>query len=174
MFRREEQLVFSSSTQWTQYLPLCLLSPPPLGPGTSGTPVGALRSLHSQAAGVMIKTQPKGLFTITLGTVGRWGQYDSVLAEDRENSIEQTVSTLPDDQPGPDFYGLPWKPVLITAFLGIASVAVFSWRTILVVKSRVYQVTEQQISEKLKIIRKENTELEQKLSNYEQKYSGSI
>ncbi|KAK2086491.1 Transport and Golgi organization protein 1 [Saguinus oedipus] len=80
------------------------------------------------------------------------------------------VSTLPDDvQPGPDFYGLPWKPVLITAFLGIASVAVVIWRTILVVKSRVYQVTEQQISEKLKIIRKENTELVQKLSNYEQK-----
>nr|XP_035136728.2 transport and Golgi organization protein 1 homolog isoform X8 [Callithrix jacchus] len=79
------------------------------------------------------------------------------------------VSTLPDDQPGPDFYGLPWKPVLITAFLGIVLVAVFFWRTILVVKSRVYQVTEQQISEKLKIIRKENTELEQKLSNYEQK-----
>ncbi|XP_035136535.2 transport and Golgi organization protein 1 homolog isoform X3 [Callithrix jacchus] len=84
------------------------------------------------------------------------------------------VSTLPDDvQPGPDFYGLPWKPVIITAFLGIASVAVFFWRTILVVKSRVYQVTEQQISEKLKIIRKENTELVQKLSNYEQKIKES-
>ncbi|XP_012315143.2 transport and Golgi organization protein 1 homolog isoform X2 [Aotus nancymaae] len=84
------------------------------------------------------------------------------------------VSTLPDDvQPGPDFYGLPWKPVLITAFLGIASVAVFFWRTILVVKSRVYQVTEQQISEKLKIIMKENTELVQKLSNYEQKIKES-
>ncbi|XP_074237268.1 transport and Golgi organization protein 1 homolog isoform X1 [Saimiri boliviensis] len=86
----------------------------------------------------------------------------------------ELVSTLPDDvQPGPDFYGLPWKPVLITAFLGIASVAVFFWRTILVVKSRVYQVTEQQISEKLKIIMKENTELVQKLSNYEQKIEES-
>ncbi|XP_012315147.2 transport and Golgi organization protein 1 homolog isoform X7 [Aotus nancymaae] len=86
----------------------------------------------------------------------------------------ELVSTLPDDvQPGPDFYGLPWKPVLITAFLGIASVAVFFWRTILVVKSRVYQVTEQQISEKLKIIMKENTELVQKLSNYEQKIKES-
>ncbi|XP_074237267.1 transport and Golgi organization protein 1 homolog [Saimiri boliviensis] len=86
----------------------------------------------------------------------------------------ELVSTLPDDvQPGPDFYGLPWKPVLITAFLGIASVAVFFWRTILVVKSRVYQVTEQQISEKLKIIMKENTDLVQKLSNYEQKIEES-
>ncbi|XP_045393036.1 transport and Golgi organization protein 1 homolog isoform X2 [Lemur catta] len=84
------------------------------------------------------------------------------------------VATLPDDvQPGPDFYGLPWKPVLITAFLGIVSFAVFFWRTILVVKNRVYQVTEQQISEKLKTIMKENAELVQKLSNYEQKIKES-
>uniref|UniRef100_A0A8C2XZL2 SH3 domain-containing protein n=1 Tax=Capra hircus TaxID=9925 RepID=A0A8C2XZL2_CAPHI len=84
------------------------------------------------------------------------------------------LATLPDDvQPGPDFYGLPWKPVLITASLGIVSFAVFFWRTVLVVKSRVYQVTEQQISEKLKTIMKENAELVQKLSSYEQKIKES-
>ncbi|XP_023375873.1 transport and Golgi organization protein 1 homolog [Pteropus vampyrus] len=84
------------------------------------------------------------------------------------------VATLPDDvQPGPDFYGLPWKPVLITAFLGIVSFVIFFWRTILVVKNRVYQVTEQQISEKLKNITKENAELVQKLSDYEQKIKES-
>uniref|UniRef100_A0A8D1Q217 Transport and Golgi organization protein 1 homolog n=1 Tax=Sus scrofa TaxID=9823 RepID=A0A8D1Q217_PIG len=78
------------------------------------------------------------------------------------------VATLPDDvQPGPDFYGLPWKPVLITAFLGIVSFAIFFWRTILVV------ITEQQISEKLKNIMKENAELVQKLSSYEQKIKES-
>ncbi|XP_070357688.1 transport and Golgi organization protein 1 homolog isoform X9 [Equus asinus] len=50
------------------------------------------------------------------------------------------LATLPDDvQPGPDCYGLPWKPVLITASLGIVSFAIFFWRTILVVKSRMYQ-----------------------------------
>lgn len=48
----------------------------------------------------------------------------------------QLVATLPDEvQPGPDFYGLPWKPVLITAFLGIVSFAIFFWRTILVVSN---------------------------------------
>ncbi|XP_039078164.1 transport and Golgi organization protein 1 homolog isoform X4 [Hyaena hyaena] len=84
------------------------------------------------------------------------------------------VATLPDDvQPGPDFYGLPWKPVLITAFLGLVSFAIFFWRTVLAVKDRVYQVTEQQISEKLKNIMKENAELVQKLSNYEQKIKES-
>ncbi|XP_049723958.1 transport and Golgi organization protein 1 homolog isoform X2 [Elephas maximus indicus] len=84
------------------------------------------------------------------------------------------VATLPDDvRPGPDFYGLPWKPVLITAFLGIVSFAIFFWRTVLAVKSRVYQVSEQEISEKLKNIMKENAELLEKLSNYEQKIKES-
>nr|XP_044997745.1 transport and Golgi organization protein 1 homolog isoform X1 [Jaculus jaculus] len=87
---------------------------------------------------------------------------------------QMLVASLPGDvQPGSDFYGLPWKPVLVTALLGIISFAVFSWRTILAVKSRVYQVTEQQISEKLKTITKENAELEQKLSSYEQKIKES-
>ncbi|KAH0515178.1 Melanoma inhibitory activity protein 3 [Microtus ochrogaster] len=44
------------------------------------------------------------------------------------------IATLPDNvQPGPDFYGLPWQPVIMTAILGIVSFAIFSWRTILVV-----------------------------------------
>ncbi|XP_008821976.1 transport and Golgi organization protein 1 homolog isoform X3 [Nannospalax galili] len=86
----------------------------------------------------------------------------------------ELIATLPDGvQPGPDFYGLPWQPVVITAVLGAVSFAVFSWRTILVVKSRVYQVTEKQISEKLENIKKENAELAQKLSNYEQKIKES-
>uniref|UniRef100_A0A8C5LAV8 Transport and Golgi organization protein 1 homolog n=1 Tax=Jaculus jaculus TaxID=51337 RepID=A0A8C5LAV8_JACJA len=81
----------------------------------------------------------------------------------------ELVASLPGDvQPGSDFYGLPWKPVLVTALLGIISFAVFSWRTILAV-SKLSSVTEQQISEKLKTITKENAELEQKLSSYEQK-----
>ncbi|EHB15474.1 Melanoma inhibitory activity protein 3 [Heterocephalus glaber] len=87
----------------------------------------------------------------------------------------ELVGTLPEDvQPGPDFYGLPWKPVLLlTAFLGIVSFLIFFWRTVLAVKERIYQVTEQQISEKVKNTMKENTELLQKLSNYEQKVKES-
>lgn len=86
----------------------------------------------------------------------------------------ELVATLPEDvQPGPDFYGLPWKPVLLTAFLGIVSFAIFFWRTVLAVKERLYQVTEQQISEKVKNTTKENAELVQKLSNYEQKIKES-
>ncbi|XP_077894839.1 transport and Golgi organization protein 1 homolog isoform X6 [Ictidomys tridecemlineatus] len=82
-------------------------------------------------------------------------------------------TTLPDDtQPGPDFYGLPWKPVVFAVFFGIVSFVIFSWRTALV-KDRVYQVNEQQISKKVNNFMKENEELMQKLSNYEQKMKES-
>ncbi|XP_047393229.1 transport and Golgi organization protein 1 homolog [Sciurus carolinensis] len=87
---------------------------------------------------------------------------------------EPLVATLPNGvQPGPDFYGLPWKPVLLTVFLGIVSFAIFFWRTVLVVKETVYQVTEQQISEKLKNMKKENEELVETVSNFEQKIKES-
>ncbi|CAH6789622.1 AABR07021988.1 [Phodopus roborovskii] len=47
----------------------------------------------------------------------------------------ELIATLPANvQPGPDFYGLPWKPVIVTAALGILSFAIFFWRTILVLK----------------------------------------
>ncbi|CAO2638745.1 Transport and Golgi organization protein 1 homolog [Lemmus lemmus] len=84
------------------------------------------------------------------------------------------IATLPDNvQPGPDFYGLPWQPVIVTAILGIVSFAIFSWRTILVVRFPFFLVTEKQISEKLENIKKENAELMEKLSNYEQKIKES-
>nr|XP_013012950.1 transport and Golgi organization protein 1 homolog isoform X2 [Cavia porcellus] len=84
------------------------------------------------------------------------------------------VATLPEDaQPGPDFYGLPWEPVLLTACLGIVSFAIFFWRNVLAVKERIYQVTEQQIAEKVKTTTKDNAELAEKLSSYEQKIKES-
>ncbi|KAM4797619.1 transport and Golgi organization protein 1 homolog [Urocitellus parryii] len=86
----------------------------------------------------------------------------------------ELFTTLPDDtQPGPDFYGLPWKPVVFTVFFGIVSFLIFFWRTVVVVKDREYQVIEQQISKKMNNFMKENEELMQKLSNYEQKMKES-
>nr|XP_013007509.1 transport and Golgi organization protein 1 homolog [Cavia porcellus] len=86
----------------------------------------------------------------------------------------QLVATLPEHvQPQPDFYGLPWKPVSFTACLGIVSLAIFFWRTVLAVKERTYQVTEQQIAEKVKNTTKDNAELVQKVSSYKQKIAES-
>ncbi|XP_076964076.1 transport and Golgi organization protein 1 homolog [Callospermophilus lateralis] len=81
---------------------------------------------------------------------------------------------LPDEyQPGPDFYGLPWEPVVFTVFFGLVSFVIFFWRTVLVVKDRVYQVTEQQIAQKIINFMKEDEELIQKFSKYEQKMKES-
>lgn len=44
----------------------------------------------------------------------------------------QLVDTLPEEmRPGPDFHGLPWEPVIITALVGIVTLAIFFWRTCL-------------------------------------------
>nr|XP_038033549.1 LOW QUALITY PROTEIN: transport and Golgi organization protein 1 homolog [Anas platyrhynchos] len=82
----------------------------------------------------------------------------------------QLVATLPEDiRPGPDFHGLPWEPVIITALVGIATLAVIFWRTCLSVKSRIYQVTEKQLAEKIKNLLQEKTEILDKMSEYDEK-----
>ncbi|XP_070590471.1 transport and Golgi organization protein 1 homolog isoform X2 [Erythrolamprus reginae] len=98
---------------------------------------------------------------------------DDVVLSAKENMQPITkilVSTLPENmQPGPDFHGFPWEPIIITAFAGIATLAIFFWRTCLSVKSRMYQVTEAQLAEKIKNLLKEKTEILEKLSEYDQK-----
>ncbi|XP_056344517.1 transport and Golgi organization protein 1 homolog isoform X2 [Oenanthe melanoleuca] len=84
--------------------------------------------------------------------------------------LRRLVATLPEEmRPGPDFHGLPWEPVIITALVGIVTLAVFFWRTCLSVKSRIYQVTEKQLAEKIKNLLQEKTEILEKLSEYDQK-----
>ncbi|XP_021408108.2 transport and Golgi organization protein 1 homolog isoform X2 [Lonchura striata] len=84
--------------------------------------------------------------------------------------LRRLVTTLPEEmRPGPDFHGLPWEPVIITALVGIVTLAVFFWRTCLSVKSRMYQVTEKQLAEKIKNLLQEKTEILEKLSEYDQK-----
>ncbi|XP_039197580.1 transport and Golgi organization protein 1 homolog isoform X3 [Crotalus tigris] len=98
---------------------------------------------------------------------------DDVVLSAKENMqpiTEILVSTLPENmQPGPDFHGFPWEPIIMTAFAGIATLAIFFWRTCLSVKSRMYQVTETQLAEKIKTLLKEKTEILEKLSEYDQK-----
>ncbi|XP_030091851.2 transport and Golgi organization protein 1 homolog isoform X1 [Serinus canaria] len=91
------------------------------------------------------------------------------LAEARE-LLRRFVATLPEEmRPGTDFHGLPWEPVIITALVGIVTLAIFFWRTCLSVKSRIYQVTEEQLAEKIKNLLQEKTEILEKLSEYDQK-----
>ncbi|XP_051880068.1 transport and Golgi organization protein 1 homolog isoform X2 [Pristis pectinata] len=83
---------------------------------------------------------------------------------------EFLISSLPEEmRPGPDFHGVPWEPILITAALGILTFFIFMWRTCLSVKSRRYQITEKQLAEKIKQLIQEKTEALEKVSNYEKK-----
>ncbi|KFV74181.1 Melanoma inhibitory activity protein 3, partial [Struthio camelus australis] len=80
------------------------------------------------------------------------------------------VATLPEDiRPGPDFHGLPWEPIIMTALVGITTLAIIFWRTCLSVKSRMYQVTEKQLAEKIKNLLQEKTEILEKMSEYDKK-----
>ncbi|XP_042645436.1 transport and Golgi organization protein 1 homolog isoform X2 [Tyto alba] len=84
--------------------------------------------------------------------------------------LRRLVATLPEEiRPGPDFHGLPWEPVIITALVGVATLAIIFWRTCLSVKSRIYQVTEKQLAEKIKNLLQEKTEILEKMSEYDQK-----
>ncbi|XP_030051849.1 transport and Golgi organization protein 1 homolog isoform X2 [Microcaecilia unicolor] len=83
---------------------------------------------------------------------------------------KKLVASLPEDmRPGPDFHGLPWKPIIITALVGAATLAIFLWRTCLSVKSKVYQANEKQLAEKIKNLIQEKSEVLEKISDYEQK-----
>ncbi|GCB77646.1 hypothetical protein scyTo_0019306, partial [Scyliorhinus torazame] len=87
-----------------------------------------------------------------------------------ESLLEYLVSSLPEEmRPGPDFRGVPWEPIVITAVLGIITFVVFLWRTCLSVKSRRYQMTEKQLSEKIKQLIQEKTEVLEKVSTFEKK-----
>ncbi|XP_064914613.1 transport and Golgi organization protein 1 homolog isoform X3 [Columba livia] len=84
--------------------------------------------------------------------------------------LRRLVATLPEEiRPGPDFHGLPWEPIIVTALVGIATLAIIFWRTCLSVKSRIYQVTEKQLAEKVKNLLQEKTEILAKMSEYDQK-----
>uniref|UniRef100_A0A8C5TYP9 Nuclear pore complex interacting protein N-terminal domain-containing protein n=1 Tax=Malurus cyaneus samueli TaxID=2593467 RepID=A0A8C5TYP9_9PASS len=79
----------------------------------------------------------------------------------------QLVATLPEEmRPGPDFHGLPWEPVIITALVGIVTLAIFFWRTCLSVS---ILLTEKQLAEKIKNLLQEKTKILEKLSEYDQK-----
>ncbi|XP_071595824.1 transport and Golgi organization protein 1 homolog isoform X6 [Heliangelus exortis] len=80
------------------------------------------------------------------------------------------VATLPEEiRPGPDFHGLPWEPVVITALVGIATLAIIFWRTCLSVTFFFFLVTEKQLAEKIKNLLQEKTEILEKISEYDEK-----
>ncbi|KAL7888704.1 hypothetical protein AOLI_G00036780 [Acnodon oligacanthus] len=94
---------------------------------------------------------------------------------------ETLIAALPEAwQPGPTFHGLPWKPVVTTATVGILTILIFIWRIILAVKSRTYQLTEKQLAEKIQQLVSEKsdvllkiTELNTMMKQHEEKLKNS-
>ncbi|KAM5150360.1 transport and Golgi organization protein 1 homolog [Callospermophilus lateralis] len=92
---------------------------------------------------------------------------------------------LPDEyQPGPDFYGLPWEPVVFTVFFGLVasmdnrvdddgSNSEIGDKEEEQIVDREMIITEQQISQKIINFMKENEELIEKVSKYEEKMKES-
>lgn len=96
-------------------------------------------------------------------------------------AVQKLIAALPEEwQPGPTFHGLPWKPVVTTTVVGILSVFMFIWRTILAVKGRTYLLTEKQLADKVQQLVREKsdvllkiTELNNKLKQQEEKLKNS-
>ncbi|XP_026774294.3 transport and Golgi organization protein 1 homolog isoform X1 [Pangasianodon hypophthalmus] len=94
---------------------------------------------------------------------------------------EILMAALPEEwQPGPTFHGLPWKPVVATAAVGVLTVLVFMWRTVLAVKNRMYLLTEKQLAERIQQLVSEKsdvlhkvTELNNAIKQYEEKLNNS-
>ncbi|KAG7280972.1 hypothetical protein CRUP_022983 [Coryphaenoides rupestris] len=61
--------------------------------------------------------------------------------------VKDVMLALPDDiRPGPDLYGVPWEPIIITSLVGLLTVLVLSCRCYSSVKSRIYQGKERRVA----------------------------
>ncbi|XP_034714217.1 transport and Golgi organization protein 1 homolog isoform X3 [Etheostoma cragini] len=84
---------------------------------------------------------------------------------------EQVVSTLPDDiRPGPDLYGVPWEPVIITSVVGLVTMLLFTCRCYSSVKSRMYQGKERRMAEQVAQLLDEKCKVLETLSKCQQEY----
>ncbi|XP_052010271.1 cTAGE family member 2-like isoform X2 [Xyrauchen texanus] len=85
--------------------------------------------------------------------------------------MDKVVSSLPDDlRPGPDLYGLPWEAVVITVFLGLFTLLLFSCRFIQSIKSRLYASKEKQMAQKVAELLDEKCKVLETFSEVKQKY----
>ncbi|XP_036981107.1 melanoma inhibitory activity protein 2 isoform X3 [Acanthopagrus latus] len=83
----------------------------------------------------------------------------------------QVVSSLPDDiRPGPDLYGVPWEPVIITSFVGLMTMLLFTCRCYSSVKSRLYRSKERWMAEQVAQLLDEKCKVLETLSKCQQEY----
>ncbi|KAK1170688.1 hypothetical protein AOXY_G7606 [Acipenser oxyrinchus oxyrinchus] len=90
---------------------------------------------------------------------------------------EILVTALPEDwQPGPNFYGMPWEPVIITFLVGYFTFIMLLWRTLLAFVTNIFiiiLVTEKQLGERIQLLVNEKCEVLEKISEMKQKIEES-
>ncbi|XP_065803833.1 cTAGE family member 5 isoform X2 [Labrus bergylta] len=83
----------------------------------------------------------------------------------------QVVSALPDDiRPGPDLYGLPWEPVIVSSLVGLVTMLLFTCRCYSSVKSRFYRSKERWMAEQVAQLLDEKCKVLETLSKCQQEY----
>ncbi|XP_034419009.1 melanoma inhibitory activity protein 2-like isoform X2 [Cyclopterus lumpus] len=85
--------------------------------------------------------------------------------------VPMVVSSLPDDiRPGPDLYGVPWEPVIVSSLVGLVTMLLFTWRCYSSVKSRMYQSKERRMADQVAELLDEKCKVLETLSKCQQEY----
>ncbi|XP_034083545.1 transport and Golgi organization protein 1 homolog isoform X3 [Gymnodraco acuticeps] len=85
--------------------------------------------------------------------------------------IVQVVLALPDDiRPGPDLYGLPWEPVIVSGLVGLVTMLLFTCRFYSSVKSRMYRSRERRMGEQVTQLLDDKCKVLETLSKCQQEY----
>ncbi|XP_054469425.1 transport and Golgi organization protein 1 homolog [Anoplopoma fimbria] len=83
----------------------------------------------------------------------------------------KVVSSLPDDiRPGPDLYGVPWEPVIVSSLVGLMTMLLFTCRCYSSVKSRMYRSKERWMAEQVAELLDEKCKVLETLSKCQQEY----
>lgn len=93
--------------------------------------------------------------------------YYSVAVE----KVKDVVSALPDDiRPGPDLYGVPWEPVIISSVVVLVTMLLFTCRCYSSIKSRMYRSRERWMAEQVAQLLDEKCKVLETLSQCQQEY----
>uniref|UniRef100_A0AAX7SC35 MIA SH3 domain ER export factor 2 n=1 Tax=Astatotilapia calliptera TaxID=8154 RepID=A0AAX7SC35_ASTCA len=85
--------------------------------------------------------------------------------------VKDVVSSLPDDlRPGPDLYGVPWEPIIVSGLLGLMTLLLFTCRCYSSIKSRIYRRREQGMAEQVAQLLDEKSKVLESLSQCQQEY----
>ncbi|KAM9842474.1 cTAGE family member 5 isoform 2-T2 [Aulostomus maculatus] len=89
-----------------------------------------------------------------------------------EHETVSVVSSLPDDiRPGPDLYGVPWEPIIVSILVGLVTVLLFGCRCYSSFKSRVYQSKERRMAEQVVQLVDEKCKVLESFSKCQREYS---